>query len=217
MRTSKNLLKGLVCAIAAAAAINTAQAQIVAYDNSSDPVEGRFSPADNSLEFGDQVTLVGDANVVTEFRLEYYSSEAVGNGVIRFHANDGASVGGVPSPGSVLFESSPFNLAADFNTVEVTGISVPLSDDFFTFTIEFNDLLGTQDVGLLLRNPPLIGSSFDDIWVRDSSGDWALQQIQFSTANFAAQVVAVPEPGTVALALMGIGSLFGFGYMRRRK
>jgi len=44
-----------------------------------------------------------------------------------------------------------------------------------------------------------------------------LEQIPFATANFAAQVVAVPEPGTVALALMGIGSLFGFGYIRRRK
>lgn len=217
MRTSKKLLTGLVCAIAAAAAINTAQAQIVAYDNSSDPVLGRFSPADNSLEFGDQVNLAGGANVITEFRLEYYSSEASGSGIVRFHANDGASVSGNPSPGTVLFESGAFDLAADFNTVEVTGISVPLSNDFFTFTIEFNDLQGTQDVGLLLRNPPLVGSSFDDMWVRGANGDWALEQIPFATANFAAQVVAVPEPGTVALALMGIGSLFGFGYIRRRK
>lgn len=217
MRTSKNLLKGLVCAVAAAAAINTAQAQIVAYDNSSDPVLGRFSPADNSLEFGDQVTLAGDNRVITEFRLEYYSSEAAGTGILRFHDNDGANIAGSPSPGTVLFESSAFDLSADFNTVEVTGISVPLSNNFFTFTIEFNDLQGAQDVGLLLRNPPLVGSSFDDMWVRGANGDWALEQIPFATANFAAQVVAVPEPGTVALAIMGIGSLFGFGYLRRRK
>jgi hypothetical protein len=143
MRTSKNLLKGLVCAIAAAAAINTAQAQLVAYDNSSDPVLGRFSPADNSLEFGDQVNLAGDANVVTEFRLEYYSSEAAGTGIVRFHANDGAN----GAPGTTLFQSGAFDLAADFNTVEVTGISVPLGSDFFTFTIEFNDLQNTQANG----------------------------------------------------------------------
>ena len=213
MRTSKNFLKGLICAIAAAAAINTAQAQIVAYDNSSDPVLGRFSPADSSLEFGDQINLAGDANVVTEFRLEYYSSEAAGTGIVRFHANDGAN----GAPGTTLFQSGAFDLAADFNTVEVTGISVPLGSDFFTFTIEFNDIQNTQDVGLLLRNPPLVGSSFDDMWVQNANGDWALEQIPFATANFAAQVVAVPEPGTVALALMGIGSLFGFGYIRRRK
>ena len=53
------------------------------------------------------------------------------------------------------------------------------------------------------------------VWVRPEDGDWALRQIPLTTANLAAQVVAVPEPGTVALALIGIGSLFGF--MRRRR
>ena len=85
----------------------------------------------------------------------------------------------------------------------------------FTFTIEFSDVPNTQNVGLLLRNPPVVGSSFDDVWVRPENGDWALRQIPLTTANLAAQVVAVPEPGTVALALIGIGSLFGF--MRRRR
>jgi hypothetical protein len=215
-------MKGLICAVAVVATITSALAQSdVVYDNSSDPVLGTFVPEDTSLEFGDQISLAGNASIVTEFRLEYFSSDAVGTGIIRFRANDGAvdTMGGFETgqlePSTLLYESASFALQADFNTVEITGLSVPVPADMFTFTIEFSDVPNTQNVGLLLRNPPEVGSSFDDVWVRPENGDWALRQIPLTTANLAAQVVAVPEPGTVALALIGIGSLFGF--MRRRR
>jgi hypothetical protein len=222
MRTNTNSIKGLICVVAVAATVTSALAQgDVVYDNSSDPVLGTFVPEDTSLEFGDQIVLTGDRSLVTEFRLEYFSSDAAGSGVVRFRANDGAvdTLGGFETgqlePGTLLYESPSFPLQADFNTLEITGLSVPVPADMFTFTIEFSDVPNTQNVGLLLRNPPEVGSSFDDIWVRPDNGDWALRQIPLTTANLAAQVVAVPEPGTVALALIGIGSLFGF--MRRRR
>ena len=222
MKTNTNSIKGLICVVAVAATVTSALAQgDVVYDNSSDPVLGTFVPEDTSLEFGDQIVLTGDRSLVTEFRLEYFSSDAAGSGVVRFRANDGAvdTMGGFETgqlePGTLLYESPSFPLQADFNTLEITGLSVPVPADMFTFTIEFSDVPNTQNVGLLLRNPPEVGSSFDDIWVRPDNGDWALRQIPLTTANLAAQVVAVPEPGTVALALIGIGSLFGF--MRRRR
>jgi len=222
MKTNTNSIKGLICVVAVAATVTSALAQgDVVYDNSSDPVLGTFVPEDTSLEFGDQIVLTGDRSLVTEFRLEYFSSDAAGSGVVRFRANDGAvdTLGGFETgqlePGTLLYESPSFPLQADFNTLEITGLSVPVPADMFTFTIEFSDVPNTQNVGLLLRNPPEVGSSFDDIWVRPDNGDWALRQIPLTTANLAAQVVAVPEPGTVALALIGIGSLFGF--MRRRR
>ena len=222
MRTRTNSMKGLICAVAVVATITSALAQSdVVYDNSSDPVLGTFVPEDTSLEFGDQIVLSGGASLVTEFRLEYFSSDAAGTGVIRFRANDGAVdlMGGFETgqlePSTLLYESASFPLQADFNTLEITGLSIPVPADMFTFTIEFSDVPNTQNVGLLLRNPPVVGSSFDDVWVRPENGDWALRQIPLTTANLAAQVVAVPEPGTVALALIGIGSLFGF--MRRRR
>jgi hypothetical protein len=215
-------MKGLICAVAAVATLASAHAQgEVIYENASDPILGTFVPEDQSFEFGDQITLAGSERVVTEFRLEYFSSEASGNAVIRFRANDGAPdfQDGVPSnqlePSTLLYESDPIPLQADFKQIEITGLSVPVPTDWFTFTIEFSDLDGAQNVGLLIRNPPDVGSSFDDVWVRPADGDWALRQIPLTTANLAAQIVAVPEPGTVALALLGIGSLFGF--MRRRR
>jgi hypothetical protein len=220
MRTKTNSMKGLICAVAVVATITSALAQgDVVYDNSSDPVLGTFVPEDSSLEFGDQIVLSGGASLVTEFRLEYFSSDAAGTGVIRFRANDGAVdlLGGFETgqlePSTLLYESPSFPLQADFNTLEITGLSVPVPADMFTFTVEFSDVPNTQNVGLLLRNPPVVGSSFDDVWVRPENGDWALRQIPLTTANLAGQVVAVPGTGTVALALIGIGSLFGF--MRR--
>ena len=223
MRTRTNSIKGLVCAIAALATVATAYAQSeVIYDNSSDPILGTFVPEDSTFEFGDQITLAGTERVVTEFRLEYFSGAASGNSVIRFYANDGAPefIDGVPTnqlePSTLLYQSNPIALEADFNQLEITGLSVPVPADWFTFTIEFSDLAPAQNVGLLIRNPPDVGVSFDDVWVNvGNSGDWALRQIPLTTANLAAQIVAVPEPGTVALALLGIGSLFGF--MRRRR
>jgi hypothetical protein len=222
MRTKTNSMKGLICAVAVVATITSALAQgDVVYDNSSDPVLGTFVPEDSSLEFGDQIVLSGGASLVTEFRLEYFSSDAAGTGVIRFRANDGAVdlLGGFETgqlePSTLLYESPSFPLQADFNTLEITGLSVPVPADMFTFTVEFSDVPNTQNVGLLLRNPPVVGSSFDDVWVRPENGDWALRQIPLTPAHLAAQVVPVPAPGTVALALIGIGSLFGF--MRRRR
>ena len=149
-RTRTNSIKGLVCAIAALATIATAYAQSeVIYDNSSDPILGTFVPEDSGFEFGDQVTFAGTERVVTEFRLEYFSSEATGNAVIRFRANDGAAdfQDGAPTnqlePSTLLYQSDPIALQADFNQIEITGLSVPVPADWFTFTIEFTDLAGS--------------------------------------------------------------------------
>ena len=219
MRTKLNAIKGLVCAIAAVSAVQAQDSQIL-YSNTSDPTLGSYAPADNETEFGDQVeffNVTGGGTTVTEFRFEYFSSEATGDAVLRFRANDGELFNGVASPSTLLYESPPFNLQADYKTVEVTGLAVVIPDNAFTFTIEFANLGATQDVGLLIRNPPELGTSFDDLWV-DNGGDWALKTIPLTTANLAANIVGiVPEPGTTTLALMGLGSLLGDGFIRRKK
>ena len=149
----------VVVALVGSAVVAQAQTQVI-YNNTGDPVLGTYAPTDTSLEFGDQIILDGDARVVTEFRLEYYSSEAAGDAIVRFRSNSGPNL----EPAEILFETGHIPLEANFNTIEIEGIGVPISGDTFTFTIEF-DVAGTQDVGLILRNPPSIGSSFDDVWV----------------------------------------------------
>ena len=208
---SLSQFKSLAVAFALVGSVIAAQAQTqVIYDNSGDPVLGTYAPTDNSLEFGDQIILDGDSRIVTEFRLEYFSSDAAGDATVRFRSNSGPSL----EPADILFETDPIPLEANFNTLEITGIGVPISGDTFTFTIEF-DVAGTQNVGLILRNPPSIGSSFDDVWVQADTGDWATRNIPAATANLAAQIGAVPEPSTVALSIVGALALCGIA--RRRK
>ena len=205
-------LKSTLVAAALVGIAFAAQAQTeVVYDNSSDPILGTFAPSDKSLEFGDQIVLDGSSRIVTEFRLEYYSSEAAGDATVRFRSNSGPNL----EPADILFESATIPLQANFNTINIEGIGVPISGDTFTFTIEF-DVAGTQDVGLILRNPPAVGSSFDDVWVNtNGAGDWATRNIPLATANLAAQVGAVPEPSTIAFTV--IGALALCGAARRRK
>ena len=204
--------KSVIIAAALTAAAISGQAQTeVLYDNSTDPILGTYAPGDKTLEFGDQIVLAGSSRVITEFRLEYYSSEAAGDAIVRFRSNSGPNL----EPADILFETDHIPLQANFNTIEIEGIGVPISGDTFTFTIEF-DVDGTQDVGLILRNPPSIGSSFDDVWVNtNGTGDWATRNIPLATANLAAQVGAVPEPSTIAFTV--IGALALCGAARRRK
>ena len=199
----------VAAALLSSAIAGQAQTQVI-YNNTGDPVLGTYAPTDNSLEFGDQIILDGDARVITEFRLEYYSSEAAGDAIVRFRSNTGSNL----EPAEILFETDHIPLEANFNTIEIEGIGVPISGDTFTFTIEF-DVAGTQDVGLILRNPPSIGSSFDDVWVQADTGDWATRNIPLATANLAAQTGAVPEPSTIALSILGALALCGAA--RRRK
>ena len=199
----------VAAALLCSAIAGQAQTQVI-YNNTGDPVLGTYAPTDKSLEFGDQIILDGDARVITEFRLEYYSSEAAGDAIVRFRSNTGSNL----EPAEILFETDHIPLEANFNTIEIEGIGVPISGDTFTFTIEF-DVAGTQDVGLILRNPPSIGSSFDDVWVQADTGDWATRNIPLATANLAAQIGAVPEPSTIALSILGALALCGAA--RRRK
>jgi len=82
-------------------------------------------------------------------------------------------------------------------------------------SVQLSGLAAGQQVGPLLRNPPVIGESANDIWISDGAGDWALATIPGASANFALEVVAVPEPATVLLSILGGAALFGFRRFKR--
>lgn len=127
---------------------------------------------------------------------------------MRFLENNG--IGGVP--GTELYNSGPFELAGGgYNTVSITGLSDVNVPDIFTWTLSVSglDSGAGEKVGLLVYASPSVGSSPNDFWINQANV-WTLNQLNggATVANFSARVVAVPEPGTIALlALGGIGLL----------
>jgi hypothetical protein len=194
----------------------------VVYDNSVNSLGRSYSPAAVSgavPEFGDQVFLSGSDRRITDFQFEYFLSvNASGNETAElfFHQNN-SGVSGI-DPGTVLYRSGEFSLSTGFQTVVAQALSVSLPSSTFTWSVVFNGIEGAEAAGLLLYNPPTIGSSFDDFWQKNANGTWStfLVDAGATPANFAARITAVPEPGTYALAVVGGLILAGYRRMKRR-
>ena len=200
-----------------------AQAQIdgpeVVYRNGSDPILGFYAPANNALEYGDEIAFDGTNRLLTSLKLEYFSSEATGSMVVRIRQMDGDQVAGAGAatfkPGTIAYESPSIDLGANFNTLVIDQLPSNVLGSRVLVSVELSGIAAGQQVGPLLRNPPIIGSSADDIWISDGAGDWALAAIPGATANFAVEIVAVPEPATILLSVLGGAALFGFRRMKR--
>jgi hypothetical protein len=175
----------------------TASTEII-YDNSQTGGTN-FFPSLN--EFGDEIRLDGTSRVVQEFIFEYYG-EFTGSvnptARVRFYKNDGP--GQFPEPGTLLYDSGDFPIDSGLNHHRLSGIAIDVPDNF-TWTVEFKGLSGVdgEQAGLLFRDPPSIGESFDDFWMRTSNG-WALFQSGSElVSNFGARVIGIPISQTLSI------------------
>lgn len=185
----------------------------------------------SDVEYGDEITLGGTSRLASSFEFSYFSSYDLSSGaVFRLYKNDGAaSPQGPASPGTLLYQSSPFNIvksdASDPNNVVASKVTINLAGtglvlpDTLTWTVEFEGTGNGNDAGLLAYDPPSVGSSFKDFWKNTSTG-WQLFNFPTGEAgNFSAKVtanrsVSVPDNGsTLALFGFGLGGLF---LVRRR-
>ena len=68
----------------------------------------------------------------------------------------------------MLYESDPIAVAAGYNSVAVSGLLIEVPDTI-TWTVQFFGVDGTEGdrAGLVLHDPPSVGSSFDDFWVNN--------------------------------------------------
>lgn len=161
------------------------------------------------FEVGDQVFLAGADRRITSFEFECFvgigtgSAELFGNETAElfFYANNGGESG--VAPGTLLFRSGSFSLNSGFQTIMAQGLSVQVPDTF-TWTVAFGGVDLGEQVGLLHYNPPLIGASFDDLWVKGSDGTWTTLLIDngATSANFAALINAESVSGTIILAAL---------------
>ena len=223
--TTKTRYSGKLIALAAAtcALSATAYAEIV-YDNSN-PNSYKGSWFNAGVEFGDEVNLAGFGRIMTDFKVDYYlSPNANGNETaqVRFYANDGSWNGQVNgTPGTLLYDSGTVSLSIGdnngFNTIDIANLAINVPNNF-TWTILFGGVDPIETLGVLFYDPPTVGSSYNDFWARTADGSWALNTFPAANgqvANFGAQVTAIPEPGTVALAM--VGGLIWLGVAARRR
>lgn len=211
----------------------SAYAQTTIYSNQSFTSNPPTASNYGNQELGDQVTFGGTDRTLTSFSIDYFLGPAATGGTtpngnetfqVFLRKMDGPlTVGGsIPSPGSVIYDSGvqPLSYVTDNGTpgyarIEATGLSLAVPESI-TWSVAFNGVESTELAGLLFANPPTVGASSDFFWKKNpTTGEWGVFNTSGVVDNFSATFTAVPEPGTLALLALGLGSL-GFLGLRRK-
>jgi len=194
---------------------SVAQAATV-YDNSTGDPHIRLNPG--TREIGDEIILAGGDRIITDFTFQYWGANFFGNDEearVRFYLNDGPiSSAGPRAPGTLFYDSDWFDIVettrntmvfGDFVTGAVVPLSGPLPDSF-TWTVGFRGVhaVDGESAGVDLYNPPTVGGNFLEYWENTGPGGWEYRGDPDGIAlNFGARINAVPEPGVMALGLIG--------------
>ncbi len=196
-----------------------------------------------SHEYGDEIALAGTFRDITKITIQYYAQviNSVGaSATVQIYDKTGPLADPTsPStamPGKLLWQSPSFTLNSGLVTSDIS-LSTPIdAPDTIIWTIKFAGInyASGDGAGLVLAGPPTIGGllpgaqhpvigSYADFWVKQNDAvddSWALQNFGFGptdpAGNFYITVQAIPEPGTLALGLVGAAALFGFAKTRRR-
>jgi hypothetical protein len=179
----------------------TARAEII-YDNSTDFPNPLVYYSLN--EYGDEVVLGGSSRIITQIMLECYGDlkAAAGDETarLRLYLNDGPkTASGDSMPGTLLFDSGNFNVLPGYQTKVLSGLKVNVPDDF-TWTVQFGGMAGKagDEAGLIFVDPPTVGSSADDIWMRKNDV-WQLYTWQGNPiANFKVRIIGA-DPSYVTI------------------
>jgi hypothetical protein len=204
-------LIGFVAVLVAASSMAVSTKATVVFDNTTNYLAQYFG---STNEFGDQIRLIdGIERLVTQFKFEYWTSHGIsGDEKLQVKLYDNAGIDG--SPGTVLYDSGQFSIKSGYNTVTLDGLDVNVPDSF-TWTVQFTGVQANENLGLLLYDPPTVGSSYNDFWEK-TGGVWGTKTLPETVANFSAKVTAVvPEPTVMQYGLLtGVAGLVAF--LRRR-
>jgi hypothetical protein len=205
-------------------------AQSIIYDNTATYLGTRTDEA-SGTPIGDYASYSGTDLFLTDVSFEYFLSPTrSGNETaqLSIYALDGADIGGVNLPGTLLYSSAAFGIgtgttAEGFGTATISDLAVALPNDI-AWTVTFSGIEGGEGAGLLFYSGATVGSdptfldpdlgSQQHFTVRNVGGSWELLNHDGVVDNLGVRFTAVPEPSTFALML---GGLAMFGFLRRRK
>ena len=219
----------LVCAACGWAA--APQAGQVVYDNLGPPA---VNPADGSQYFiggfgydevGDDMVLLQPGLRVFEWAKVAYTGAAFdGNETMTMslYMMDGAPTPGsfgFPTPGTSIYSQTvPIGAGASNLAMFADASGTVILPDVVGMGLTFGGIDGAETFGPLLFDPPTVGSSFFDYWLRGvpvSGGPWGLYSFGGNpNVNLGVQITAVPEASTW-VSLVGLSGLVGAVAWRR--
>jgi hypothetical protein len=172
----------------------------IIFDNTQRSFNNMFYASTN--EFGDEVALGGTGRTITAFQCEYYAGITnIGQQTasVRFYANDGlgqSDLGEFAQPGTKLYESEPLKIYNGYNLISLPGLSIPVTNDNITWTVQFKGISGKYPdwAGLLFYDAPTVGASYDDFWMKKGTNWGAYRYTTMNIkANFCARLTATPD------------------------
>ena len=213
------------------------------YQNSTSYENAAFNYATATTgggEAGNEIVLAGSsANyLITSFSFQYdflgagYSTTSYGTGNtagvtadVKFYANNGSPpVSGYAPPGTVLYNSGPFNLGSftygsteNFPLSAINGGLGAVVPQDFTWTVTFSGLTGGEVAGLSLYDNATVGANYGDAWVNDA---WQLDATVGTHPNtvpleFGAVFNGSAVPDSSSLTLEALSLVASLGWMKR--
>jgi len=197
---------------------------------------GNLFQLQDGMQVGNEISLAGKWSL-TNFSFEYYSPNSALNSAldveVKFYLNNGPSVNGHPTPGTLFYDSGLFfNTAAGNLPTGSRDISYSTADLYsgsglnmavgyilpsdFTYTVTFNNF-STNSIYLPLANNqsgPNV-TTYGDYWLY-SGGSWTLLE-NTAPANFLVNMSGVPEPSVFYLGAIGSAILFGASKLKRKR
>jgi len=185
------------------AAQDAGVADVLVYDNLANDL---LTPVDlGGTEIGNEITLDGSARYPTRFAFQYWGTNAgqadfQGNVQlrVRFYQNDGPLLNLAATPGTLIFDSGEFPVAAtnqgtitleNFQLSAVTPLNGPLPSSF-TWTLQFSGLASNDSAGVMSFGPPVVGQLRSENWELAVDG-WILQTNVPASSSFGAQLETV--------------------------
>lgn len=207
------LIKNLIVGLFGCLWIAATQAGQIVYDNLTTPL-GNYLGGFTYQETADDVTLGPGGRIFESAEVAYAGFNFDGDETLTltlYEMNGAPTPGsfGFNTPGTVLYTVTVPIVASNGTTIlftdnsgavvlpNVVGVGLSFGG------VDFDATGAGSDAGPLLYNPPTIGSSSDDYWLRGfpNPGDpWGLYTFGGNPPiNFGVRLTTVPEPATLAL------------------